>query len=104
MSRLITMTSEWMVIRGNQPVTANPSWTVELPQNGRQQIGQVLREQARTKKTGRRTMHPDAGSRRPECIHALGEQTQNHAAKHVAGARGGQARGCIRVDDGAAVG
>ena len=64
----------------------------------------VFGEQAGTKLSRGRAMHPYAGRGRHECIHALRQQTQDQAAQNIAGTGGGEAGGGVGIDDGPTIG
>ena len=98
---LSTMASECAVTRGNQPLMARCAPTVEVRREADRE-GLPPGAPARNRPAAAPCSQTPARGRE-ERVHALREQAQDHAAEHVAGAGGRQARRGVRVDDGAAV-
>ncbi len=99
------MASEWTVTRGNQAVTARrsaPSTRAGAARRERDPADPP--QEARPEIAGRGAVQPHRRRGGRERVHALREQAENHAAEHVARARGRQGRRCVGVDDGAPVG
>jgi hypothetical protein len=66
------------------PSSALSLRVVEAPKHARQQIRQVLGQEAGSERSGGRAVHPYRRGRGEEWFHALREKTEDDAAQNIA--------------------
>ena len=72
---------------------------MRAPKHARQQVRQILGDQAGPERRGGRAVQPHGGGRGEERLHALGEQAQDDTAEDIARAGGGQGRRRVGIDN-----
>src|SRR5271166_4810678 len=87
----------------SRAISATP-FLPKLPQHLRQRLGQVLGDEAEAERAAAGAVQPDGGGGRLERRDALRREAGDEAGQDVAGAGGGERRGQVPADRGAAVG